>query len=239
MSLQILEALEFMHGKQVIHRDVKPANIMRCGAPPGAVYKLIDLSIAAVELGAGEGVSQTMQTGTTGLAALVGTPHYMSPEQFQEGQVVTHQTDLWSLGVVMFTLLTGACPFAPEDQAAYTILYAIRNASVAGILQVSRRDAQISTGVSEIICKALEKELRARYASAAEMAEAIKTAAQLPAHWVPMDARSNCVQVPLPRTEDPTLWERVEERISDSLPDFDLLSVERVQNLPLWRKYST
>ena len=53
------------------------------------------------ELGAQGGVSETMQTGTTGLAALVGTPHYMSPEQFREGTVVTHQTDLWSLGVVM------------------------------------------------------------------------------------------------------------------------------------------
>ena len=67
----------------------------------------------------------------------------------------------------------------------------------------------------------------------------MRSAAQLPAHWVPMDAGSNCVLVPLPRTEDPRIWERVEERICESLLDFDLLSVERVQNLPLWRKYST
>ena len=117
MALQILEALGFMHSKQVIHRDVKPANIMRCGGDDrgaAGVYKLIDLGIAAVELGAQGGVSETMQTGTTGLAALVGTPHYMSPEQLRAGVVVTHQTDLWSLGVVMFTVLTGACPFAPS-----------------------------------------------------------------------------------------------------------------------------
>jgi serine/threonine protein kinase len=86
-----------MHSKQVLHRDVKPANIMRCAGDIGvgaAEYKLIDLSIAAVELDARDGVSDTMQTGTTGLAAMVGTPHYMSPEQFTAGQVVSMQTDL-------------------------------------------------------------------------------------------------------------------------------------------------
>jgi serine/threonine protein kinase len=67
--------------------DVKAENIMRAMAPDGTsmIYKLIDFSIAAVSLEARDSVSSTLRTGTSSLAALIGTPHAMSPEQFREG----------------------------------------------------------------------------------------------------------------------------------------------------------
>ena len=81
------------------------------------LYKLIDLSISAVDRDARPNVSDTLSTSTTGLAAMLGTPHYMSPEQFTAGEVVTAQTDLWSLAVVMFEALSGTLPFAASETA--------------------------------------------------------------------------------------------------------------------------
>lgn len=169
MAFDILAATLFMHQHNVIHRDIKPSNIMRTEVDGRTVYKLIDLSISAVEREARENVSKTLQTGTASLGGLAGTPHYMSPEQIAEGVVVTAQTDLWSLGVVMFECLSGVLPFAPREKDRFKICNAIVNTVAPEVIDVVKEVGAVSDGMSVFIAKALHKELGQRFSTAAEM----------------------------------------------------------------------
>eukprot|EP01045_Picozoa_sp_COSAG04_P017418 COSAG04_NODE_1540_length_6420_cov_3.248220_4_plen_404_part_00 len=189
MALQILSALAFMHRRDVIHRDIKPANIMRTQASGELLYKLIDLSISAVERDARTGVSNTLRTDTTSLDAMAGTAHCesqalvpntclcslklalfadMSPEQVREGVCVTAQTDLWSLGVVMFQALSGTLPFAPEERDKFKIARAIENDKAAPELPSGS-----SASMATFVAKALQKDISTRHQTAHEMQHAL------------------------------------------------------------------
>ena len=171
MSFDVLAALRFMHDKKVIHRDIKPSNIMLTEVDRRTTYKVIDLSIAAVEAEARDGVSQTLQTGTTSLGALAGTPHYMSPEQVQEGVVATAQTDLWSLGVVMFECLSGKLPFAPQESDRFKIALAIGNPALNApeVADIIEEVGAVSEGMVAFVSQALQKDIAYRFGTAAIM----------------------------------------------------------------------
>ena len=162
-----------MHGKGVIHRDIKPANIMLTEVEGRKVYKLIDFSISAVERECREDVSQTLRTGTTTMEALAGTPHFMSPEQVQERTVITRQTDLWSMGVVMFQALSGRLPFAPEESDRMKILYAIVNEPPAQLSDVIAEVGGVSDSISDFTNRCLQKSLSQRFGSAEAMEAAL------------------------------------------------------------------
>eukprot|EP01046_Picozoa_sp_COSAG06_P043017 COSAG06_NODE_5570_length_3395_cov_9.177161_1_plen_845_part_10 len=168
-----------MHGKTVIHRDIKPANIMLTEVDGRIVYKLIDLSISAVEREAREDVALTLRTGTTTLQALEGTPHFMSPEQIQEGTAVTVQTDLWSLGVVLFQALGGTLPFAAEETDRTKILYAIVNAQPPQLSDVVKEAGGVSDSISDFTDHALQKRLLDRFETAQAMESALEDAISL------------------------------------------------------------
>jgi serine/threonine protein kinase len=235
MAANVLSALAFMHSQNVMHRDIKPANIMRASMDGDVVYKLIDFSIAAVSMEARGGVSMTMQTGTIGLAALVGTPHYMSPEQFTEEQVATAQTDLWSVGVVMFKSLTGVCPFADDKTDPLAIGVDVIHTSITTVL----RKGAMSDGMTDVVMGALQKDLSARYQTASTMLDALRLATEFPSHWTAMDSACNYTQVDVAREFEPELWAGLESKLEESLPDFQVVQVERVQNKQLWRKYTS
>eukprot|EP01046_Picozoa_sp_COSAG06_P048050 COSAG06_NODE_7106_length_2631_cov_32.515798_1_plen_796_part_10 len=173
MAFDVLAALLFMHEKSVIHRDIKPSNIMLTEVDGHIIYKLIDLSISAVNQEARADVAQTLQTGTTSLGALAGTAHYMSPEQIAEGVVVTPQTDLWSLGVVMFECLSGVLPFAPAERDRFKICNAIVNAAAPELIDAVEEVGAISDGMDAFVSRALQKEFGLRFSSAAEMRAAL------------------------------------------------------------------
>ena len=173
MTFDVLAALLFMHEKSVIHRDIKPSNIMLTEVNGLIVYKLIDLSISAVEQEAREDVSRTLRTGTTSLRGVVGTPHYMSPEQFAGDSIVSTQTDLWSLGVVVFECLSGRLPFAPSEHDRNRIAYAIVNAVAPELIDVVEEVGVVSDGMNDFVGKALQKELGQRFGTAAEMRAAL------------------------------------------------------------------
>ena len=175
MAYELLQALRHVHELGIVHRDVKPANILRHRGPDGVVYKLGDFGIAVAEQKA-EASPNTVQTNTVGLHADVGTPLYMSPEQLKKRVSVSAPTDLWALGVVMYEALTGCRPFGHDDADDYI-------AVSAAVLKDEPQDPRdrtepggIDDGVAELILKLLRKEVADRFDSAISVAKALEAA---------------------------------------------------------------
>lgn len=146
-GLQICAALKHAHNHGVIHRDLKPPNLIRSG---GGVVKLMDFGIAKVFAG-----KQLTAAGT-----LVGTAEYLSPEQ-AAGKPVTSRSDLYSLGAVLYTLLTGKPPF--EGSSLVDLLHKHRYAQFT---PPRRLVPEIPHELDEIICNLLDKDPATRPASA-------------------------------------------------------------------------
>lgn len=150
---QVCEALDYAHRHDIVHRDIKPANIMLL---PDGTVKVTDFGVARVM------VSSLTHTGT-----IKGTPYYMSPEQAM-GEKVTGASDIFSLGVVFYELLTGRTPFGGNTLSA--IMYQITKRDP---IPIDRDDGAIDPAVRAVVSRALEKDLTQRYANAREMAEAL------------------------------------------------------------------
>src|SRR6202451_4664198 len=180
LFLQVLEAVQYAHEKQVIHRDLKPSNILVTKA--GQV-RLLDFGVATL-LDNGEVAGKTPLTTVYGHAL---TPIYSSPELIR-GDPITAKSDIYSLGVVLFELLTGDRPYRLNAGASRAILeHAIAAAEVrkpstqivqeaGGARGVTHEQLtrQLRGDIDRIVLKSLEKEPQARYASAAAMADDVQ-----------------------------------------------------------------
>ena len=151
-------ALDFAHKLGVTHRDIKPANILLSGETD---IKISDFGAALMT-----SADQTQVTG-------IGSPAYMSPQQIKE-QPLDHQTDIYSLGVVMYQLLTGILPFQASNN--FSMMYQITN--VEPPLPSSHRE-EIPLAMDRIVRKAMQKDLDRRYATWGEfsfdLAEAFRS----------------------------------------------------------------
>lgn len=110
-------ALQLAHAEELVHRDLKPENVFLAKEGDEEVPKILDFGVAKAKaggpdqpIGAG-GLSNQVVDGSTVQGTMVGTPHYMSPEQIQVGGQVDHRADLWSFGVLIFRAMTGRLPF--------------------------------------------------------------------------------------------------------------------------------
>jgi eukaryotic-like serine/threonine-protein kinase len=166
-AAQMAQGLAAAHEQGIVHRDLKPENVFI--TRDGRV-KLLDFGIAklveAVQAAAPHGLmDQTVSPSgsNTGTGMLLGTPGYMSPEQAR-GQAVDARSDLWSLGVVLYEMVTGSRPF--DGPTAPIIFDALLNKSPQ---PVGERNPKVPAGLKQIIGRLLEKDRELRYASAAEL----------------------------------------------------------------------
>jgi len=148
---QVAEALAFAHDRGVIHRDIKPPNIM---IVPGDRVKIMDFGIARMR--------QSDLKTETGM--MLGTPRYMSPEQVG-GRPVDHRSDIFSLGTVLYEMLTGTKLFAGSDPSE--IMY---NVSQLRPVPPSRINRQVPAVLDLVVAKALEKDADERYQDAHQFA---------------------------------------------------------------------
>jgi serine/threonine protein kinase len=156
VTIQIAQGLQEAHEKDLVHRDVRPANITITN---DGVAKILDFGVAKL---AGQG--KFTKTGSS-----VGTVAYMSPEQAR-GLNVDYRTDIWSLGVVLFEMLTGKLPFRGDHEAE--MLYSIVHEEPAQVLEY-RLD--IPVGLALSVSRALQKEPKERYQSVQELIYDLKS----------------------------------------------------------------
>jgi hypothetical protein len=152
---QTCSALQFAHERNVVHRDIKPANLMLTADD---TVKITDF-----------GTAKILQFGSTQQTShVMGTPSYMSPEQVK-GRAVDGRSDIFSLGVMLYEMLTGEKPF--PGQNITTVIYKIVNEVPVPPRQI---DPSIHPGVSAVVMKALAKEPEQRYQTCREMLEELR-----------------------------------------------------------------
>jgi pimeloyl-ACP methyl ester carboxylesterase/tRNA A-37 threonylcarbamoyl transferase component Bud32 len=161
---QIAAGLAHAHAAGVVHRDIKPANVI---VTPGERVKILDFGIAKVS-SAG---AQLTRTG-----ALLGTIAYMSPEQ-AGGEPVDHRSDLWSLGAVLYEMLSGRAPFKAESLEALFLAILWQQPE-----RVTALRPEVRPGLEAVVHRLLEKDPDRRYESAAVLTEALRHAERSGCH---------------------------------------------------------
>jgi serine/threonine-protein kinase len=154
---RVADALGYAHSMGIVHRDIKPANIMY--EPDSDVVKVTDFGIARIT-----------DSSRTKTGMVLGTPSYMSPEQLA-GKRIDGRSDLFSLGVTLYQMLSGKLPF--EGESMTQLMFAIANTAHPPIRQYN---AALPPWVDALIDRALAKDFEKRYQNGSEFAEAIRQA---------------------------------------------------------------
>ena len=149
-SIQILRALQHAHDKGIVHRDVKPQNIMLL---ENGTIKVTDFGIARFS----HGETRTMTE------KAIGSVHYISPEQ-AKGELTDEKADIYSVGIVLYEMLTGKLPFEAESAVSVALMQVNNEAALPRTI-----NENIPLGFEQITMKAMQKSTRERYQTAAEM----------------------------------------------------------------------
>src|SRR5690606_18242602 len=152
------EALDYAHQQNIVHRDIKPANLM---------YESENNNIKITDFG----IARITDSSKTKTGMVLGTPSYMSPEQLA-GKKVDGRSDIFSLGVTFYQLLTGQLPFQADSMA--TLMFKIANEAHA---PVSLIRPELPACADAIINKSLDKNMDTRYARGADLAHDIRACA--------------------------------------------------------------
>jgi eukaryotic-like serine/threonine-protein kinase len=185
IALQVCRALHAAHAVGIIHRDLKPENIVLTEREgQGEFAKVLDFGISKVSEGVNSGSGDTQRL--TQLGMIVGTPEYMSPEQ-ASGKQVDHRSDVYSLGVVLFEMLTGRLPF--EGDNALQVLMKHQTDPAPPFDEV-RPDRPVPAVLEVVVQRALAKRPQDRHQSMADLLgdlqrarEGLRVAAGTPPRW--------------------------------------------------------
>jgi serine/threonine protein kinase/tetratricopeptide (TPR) repeat protein len=186
LFMQVCQAVQHAHQKGLIHRDIKPSNVLVSTQDDRPIAKVIDFGIAKATQ-----ARLTEKTVFTELRQLIGTPQYMSPEQADASLDIDTRSDVYSLGVLLYELLTGTTPFDPREllSKAYaeiqriirevdppapstklSTLDALPSVAARRATEPRRLSASLRGELDWIVMKCLEKDRRRRYDSAAALA---------------------------------------------------------------------
>src|SRR3954462_13353587 len=206
LTAQICAALDQAHRAGIVHRDVKPGNVM---LTPTGELKVMDFGIARAVTGAGATMTQT--------AAVIGTAHYLSPEQAR-GEHVDARSDVYSTGCLLYELLTGGPPFSGDSAVAVAYQH-VREDPVPP----SRIESDVPGSIDAIVLKAMAKNPANRYQSAADMRADIERAlAGRPVEATPVLAEDSALLMPPPPT---TVLLRPQQPRAGRAPAYTLLAL--------------
>ncbi|MBX3201833.1 MAG: protein kinase [Labilithrix sp.] len=163
--LQALEGLAHAHGRSIIHRDLKPSNLFLANKPDGSqIIKILDFGISKSADAAQDRRSQQLTGGRT----VLGSPPYMSPEQVRSPKTVDHRTDIWSLGVCMYELLTNSMPFGGDElQETFAQILEKQPTPIRSLV------TGVPEGLEQIVMRCLSKNREQRFTDVAELAKAL------------------------------------------------------------------
>lgn len=164
MCIRILAAVDHAHKNNIVHRDIKPQNIL---VDKNGQVKVADFGIARSML-------QDTQHTSSDPGATMGSVHYFSPEQ-ASGESVDHKSDLYSVGIVLYEMLTGQLPFDGDSAISVALKHVNQDPKSMRVLEPS-----VSKALDEVVLRALSKDQYKRYQAAAEMAADLRKALKMP-----------------------------------------------------------
>jgi len=167
---QVASALDAAHQLGIIHRDIKPENIALVKGEQGDLVKVLDFGITKLREGRLKEEAGAMALTASGTVFAIGTPEYMSPEQVQQNEL-DGRSDLYSLGIVFYEMLTGELPFHAESQAEWFLAHV---GEAPRPLHEKAARLRIPTGIADLVMSMLEKEPQRRPATGTDVIKAIE-----------------------------------------------------------------
>ena len=205
---QVGNALQAVHDKGIVHRDLKPANIFLVGQSNEEIVKG-NFQVKVLDFGISKMLDpDSVYTNLTSDKAVMGTPHYMSPEQ-GEGLIkeVDHRTDIFALGTICYQMLSGAKPF--HAPSLPSVIYKICHTEPPPI---TSHDPELPDGVHQVLARALAKKREDRYQRVEDFVQEFTKALSAPAPEAPAAA----LEEDLPQDPNSTLLEGIDDILADA-----------------------
>jgi serine/threonine-protein kinase len=168
--LQALEGLAHAHARGIVHRDLKPSNLFLANKADGTqIIKILDFGISkSIEPGVDASGERKRAMQLTGGRAVLGSPPYMSPEQVRSPKSVDHRTDIWSLGIVMYELLTNSMPFGGEEiQETFAQILEKEPQPIRALVN------GVPEGLERVVMRCMAKNRDERFVDVSELARAL------------------------------------------------------------------